>query len=267
MPRNSPFRVLPAVLLLMAIPAAAKSSISLHSKIGAFPAIPAIDDNLRSDSSHLPTSEITDEERGEILLVRKRYQAAIQEFTKIASPSAFVWNQLGIAYQMLYDYKDATRCYKESLRLNSQYADALNNLATVQDAMKDFGGAEKSYRKSLKLEPHSALTLKNLGTNLLMQHKYQEGSLAFKQALSLDPHIFEDHTGARMNAQAPLFERGTAAYFKARSCSRAGLYDCAITFLRKAMNEGFTVEQVIQEEDFAPLRSTEAYTNLIAGVQ
>ena len=264
MSRPSPVRLLSAGLLFVAIPAAAQSALSSHSPTGTFR---AIDDNLRTDLSRPPTSEITDEERGEILIVRKRYQAAIQEFTKITSPSAFVWNQIGIAYQMMYDYKDAMRCYKESLKLNPQNANALNNQATVQDAMMNFSAAERSYRKSLKLEPNSALTLKNLGTNLLMQHKYKEGSAAYKQALSLDPHIFEDHGGARMNTPATVDERATAAYFQARSCSRAGLYECAITFLRKAMNEGFTVEQVSQEQDFAPLRSTVAYINLIAREQ
>jgi hypothetical protein len=36
--------------------------------------------------------------------------------------------------------------------------------------------------------------------------------------------------------------------------------DCAIT----AMSEGLTVQQVSKEQDFAPLRNTNSYTNLVA---
>jgi len=87
---------------------------------------------------------------------------------QIPAPSALVWNQMGIAYEMLFDYKHAMRCYSESLKINPRDPVVPNNLATAQDGTKQFSSAERTYRKSLKLEPNSALTLKNLGTNLLM---------------------------------------------------------------------------------------------------
>ena len=204
------------------------------------------------------------EQLGQLMMFRQRYQAAIEAFKKIETPSALVWNQIGIAYQMMYDYKDAKRSYGEALRLDRDNSIVLGNLATAQEAMGDFSAAEKNYRKSLQLNPNSALTLKNLGTNLLMQHKYEAGATAYKQALAIDARIFEDHPGFKMNDPAPKSERGTAAYFKAKSCASAGLNDCAITFLRKALNEGLTPKQVSQEQDLTALRKTAAYNNLIA---
>jgi Flp pilus assembly protein TadD len=212
-------------------------------------------------------STVSDEELGQLMIYRQQYQAAIEAFKRIESPSARVWNQIGIAYQMMYDYKDARRCYDEALRLRPHDPIVLSNLATAQDGMGDFGAAEKNYRKSLKLDSNSALTLKNLGTNLLMQHKYEAGAAAYKDALSIDPRIFEDHIGVRMSDPAPTSERGTAAYFKAKSCALAGLNDCAIAFLRKAMDEGLTLKQLSEEHDLAALRKTSAYINLIATEQ
>jgi len=261
MPEPPQFRWLPAFLLLLAIPAAPQDAPSFASSTNA---CVKTGDNSYTDHAPACLAQTSDEKLGEMLLVRERYQAAIQVFRKIESPSARVWNEMGIAYQMLHDYKGAMHCYKESLKLNPRNPEVLSNLGTIEDSMRNFSDAERTYRRSLKLEPNSAVTLKNLGTNLLMQHKYEQGSTAYNQALALDPQIFEEHFSFNVNDPAPHIERDTAAYFKAKSCARAGLYDCAITFLRNAMDEGLTMKQVSQEEDFAPLRNTTAYANLIA---
>jgi len=67
-----------------------------------------------------------------------------------------------------------------------------------------------------------------------------------------------------LEAPAPPLERGTAAHFEARSCALAGLNNCAITFLRKALDEGVTVNQISKEDDFTSLRNILTFTHLIA---
>lgn len=48
-------------------------------------------------------------------------------------------------------------------------------------------------------------------------------------------------------------------------CARAGLSDCAISFLLKAFDEGSaTVKKVSEESDFAGLRGTPVLTRLLA---
>ncbi len=255
---------LPVVFLTLTTPAFSQTALLYSSATRAADTTGNdILTNLPSDS----VSPVLNEQLGQLMMYRQRYQAAIEVFKKIKSPSALVWNQLGIAYQMMYDYKDAKRSYDEALRLEPHNSIVLGNLATAQDGMGNFSAAEKSYRKSLRLNPMSALTLKNLGTNLLMQHKYEAGAAAYKQALAIDTRIFEDHVGFRMSDPAPKPERGVAAYFKAKSCAVAGLNDCAITFLREALDEGLTPNQLSQEQDLAALRQTTAYTNLIAAEQ
>ena len=255
---------LPVVLSAITTPAFSQTVLSYNPPSN-------LADTTRNDilaaRPSVSVSRVSYEELGKLMMYRQRYQAAIEAFKKIESPSALVWNQLGIAYQMMYDYKDAKRCYDQALRLNPHDPLVLGNLATAQDGMGDFSAAEKNYRRSLKQDPNSALTLKNLGTNLLMQHKYEAGATAYKQALAMDAHIFEDRPGFKMNDPAPKSERGTAAYFKAKSCAVARLNDCAIAFLREALGEGLTPKQLSQEEDLTALRKTSAYTNLIAAGQ
>jgi tetratricopeptide (TPR) repeat protein len=263
-------RFLAGFLLLAAIPSAAQALLDStdentasenEATISESGDIPDID--RAPEKPQLP--QLTPEELADIYMVRQRYSAAIREYQKIEHPSAAVLNKTGIAYQQMFGLKEAERCYKEALKLEPKNPKLLNNLATVQDEMKDFGAAEGNYRKAIKLNPDSAVLYKNLGTNLLMQHDYEKGQEAYKKALALDPRIFDAHSGPKVNDPAPESERGTAAYFKAKSCARAGLNDCAIQYLIKAFNEGAaTLKKVNEESDFAGLRGTPELTRLLS---
>lgn len=217
----------------------------------------------RHDAQQFPV--LTPEQAGDLDYFHQHYQAAIEDYKRVEQPSAAVWNKMGVAYQMLYDLKDASRCYKQALKIDARNADVLNNLGSLKDSMMDFAAAEVSYRKALAIKPQSATILRNLGTNLLMQHNYEQGADAYRQALALDPHIFDMGQGPTSRHPASGEERGTTAYFKARSCARAGLDDCALSYLGKALADGAaTIEKVNKESDFAKLRTTAGYASLIA---
>jgi tetratricopeptide (TPR) repeat protein len=210
----------------------------------------------------------TAQQEADLLMVHQRYQAAIEAYSKIEQPSAAVWNRMGIAYQMLFDTKNATRCYKESLKIDPNHSGALNNLATLEDSRKNFAAAERLYRQALKINPNSARTLKNLGTNLALQHRYSESSEVYSQALALDPQIMDKFSGPTAEARAPLRDRGQANYLSARTCARAGLNACAIEHLRHAFDEGYaTTKQVANDEDFEGLRGKPEFERLLAEQQ
>jgi tetratricopeptide (TPR) repeat protein len=268
-----PIRWLAAFLLLAALPAAPQALVgttdgnaSAENEATVAGSGDIADVVRPPEQRQLP--QLEPEELGDLYRVRQRYQAAIQAYQRIEHPTASVWNKIGIAYQQMFALKEAERCYKQALKLDLDNPKVLNNLATVQDQMKDFATAEKNYRRAIELNPTSALLYKNLGTNLLMQHEYEKGDEAYKKAVSLDPKIFDEHFGPKVNDPAPETERGTAAYFKARICARAGLNDCAINYLIKAFNEGSaTVKKVTEEADFARLQGTPALTRLLARQQ
>ena len=195
-----------------------------------------------------PSTQPTPEQLGDSLAGHQRYQAAIAAYSKITDPSAEVWNKLGIAYQMMFNPKDAARCYNASLKLDPRNATVLNNLATVYDSLKEYGAAEKYYRKALKIDPHSALVLRNFGSNQLAQHKYKKGWEAYQSALKIDPHIFESRSGASVGNPASTQERGAMHYYMARGCVSAGNAVCAIQNLRLALNEGYTNPQKIADD-------------------
>lgn len=218
-----------------------------------------------SASTVPPQTPPTAEELGDSLVAHQRYQAAIAAYSKAPEMTATLWNKMGIAYQLLFNPKDATRCYKESLKLDPADAQVINNLATVYASLKMYGQADREYRKALKIDPKSALVLKNYGTNLLTEHKYNRGWEAYKQALAIDPEIFADHSGPEVQNASSVQERGAMNYYMAAGCARAGYPDCALQYLRMALDEGFTTRKKVQaDSQFASLRDNPAFKQLLA---
>jgi tetratricopeptide (TPR) repeat protein len=210
----------------------------------------------------------TAEQEGDALTAHQRYQAAITAYSKAPEMTADIWNKMGIDYQMMFNSKDAARCYKESLRLDPRNPQVLNNLATVYASLKDYGQAERLYRKALKFDPQSALILKNLGTNLLVEHRYIKGWAAYQQALAIDPEIFSDRGEPSVQDPSSVRERGAMNYYMAAGCARAGETDCALQYLRMALDEGFTTrKKVASDSEFANLRDNPAFKQLLAEQQ
>jgi Tfp pilus assembly protein PilF len=207
----------------------------------------------------------TAEQVGDAMMAHQRYQAAIEAYKKVPSESAKVLNEMGIAYQMMFNLTDATRSYQESLRLDPHNVDVMNNLGTVYDSLKAFGAAEHMYSKALKLQPKSALIEKNLGTNLLAQHHYKKGWAAYQAALAIDPQIFQGSVSLKVDNPASVQDRGAMNYYMAKGCVRAHQNDQAIEYLRMALNEGFTNPKKIEaDSEFAGLRGVPAFEQLLA---
>lgn len=208
--------------------------------------------------------QVTAEDIGDSMLIHRRYQEAIEQYKKAPADSD-VWDKMGIAYQMLFDLKDAARCYEESLRLKPDNELALNNMGTVYDQQGDYGKAEGLYRKAFKLDPQSARIVMNLGTNLMFQNKFGQGSQMYKLALSLDKDAFEEFGGPVTSSGTPVAQRGAMNYYKAQHCAESGMIERAVEYLRQAVNEGFiSVGRLARDDTFARLRGNPKFERLIA---
>jgi tetratricopeptide (TPR) repeat protein len=246
--------------LFLAVPRSLPAQASGPSQPPAAPPAPET-----VPPAHAPP---TAEQLGDSLTARRRYQAAIAAYSKAPEMTASIWNKMGIAYQMMFNSKDATRCYKLSLVLDPGNSQVLNNLATVYASLKEYGQADRLYRKALKVDPNSALILKNLGTNYLAEHKYNKGWEAYQQALAIDPEIFSDRGTPSVADPSSVQERGAMNYYMAAGCARAGYADCALQYLRMALDEGFTTrKKVANDVEFASLRSNPAFKQLLAEQQ
>jgi tetratricopeptide (TPR) repeat protein len=249
-------RLLPATLaILVATP------LTLHAQSSA--------SDPPSDTPPRPTppeiqAQVTPEDVGDSLLVHHRYQEALEQYRKASSDSSDVWDKMGIAYQMLSNLKDATRCYKQSLRLKPTNDLPLNNLATIYELHGQYSRAEAMYRRALELNPTSAEIAMNLGTILIVESKYSEGSAFYKRALALDPEVFDQPEGPVFESNIPVQQRGAMNYYKAQHFAQLGMTGRAISYLQKALSEGFTTpDQIASDSSFAALHSNPGYEHLV----
>jgi tetratricopeptide (TPR) repeat protein len=251
-----PVTLVSAAVIAASFVAAAQSSTSDFAVTRPTPTL---------ESTVIPAPQPTPEALGDSLMAHRRYQAAIEAYKQDSETSAVEWNKMGIAYQMMFNLQDATRCYQQSLKLDSKNANVLNNLGTVYDSLKQYKSAVKMYHKALKADPKSALVLKNLGTDLLAQHQYKKGWEVYKSALAVDPQIFDHNGGPRVENPASVLDRGAMNYYMAKGCVRAGKNDRAIEYLRMALNEGFTnPKKLAADQEFAGLHGFPAFEQLMA---
>jgi Tfp pilus assembly protein PilF len=212
-----------------------------------------------------PAHQPTLEQIADSLQAHQRYQAAIEAYSKAPEKTAAIWNKMGIAYQMMLNSKDAMRCYRESLKIDPRNPHVLNNLATVYASLKDYPQSDRLYRKALKIDPQNAPILKNLGTNLLTEKKYEKGWELYQKAIEADPQIFSNRSNPRVENPATVEERGAMNYYMALGCARSGYADCALTYLRSALDEGFiTRKKIAAAAEFASLRENPAFQQLMA---
>jgi tetratricopeptide (TPR) repeat protein len=203
------------------------------------------------------------EQLGNQLMEQGSYQAALDAYQLAPVRSAKLWSRMGIAYQLLFNFNDAVRCYKESIRLDPHNALFYNDLATAYDQLEDHRQAEQLYREAIRLDPHVAVYFKNLGTNLLAQHEFDNGSEAYRQALTIDPHILDFRNTPSM--ALPRKDNAETNYVRARSCAQAGLVDCAVAYLRKALDEGSaTSKRIASDTRFQAVFNTPKVQRLLA---
>jgi tetratricopeptide (TPR) repeat protein len=249
------------VVFLLALPV--KSQTNLTPKAALAPLDSNAAASAANDAPNATQLESDFEQLGNQLLKQRSYQAALEAYQLVPARSARLWSRMGVAYQLLLDYHDAVRCYRESIKLDPHNARFYNDLATAYDQLEDHRQAEQLYREAIGLDPHSAIYFKNLGTNLLAQHEFAKGSEAYRQALSIDPHILDFRDAPSM--ALPRKDNAETNYVRARSCAQVGLVDCTAVYLRKALDEGSaTPKEVVSDSRFQAVLNTPQVQRLIA---
>jgi tetratricopeptide (TPR) repeat protein len=214
---------------------------------------------------NVPRFQPTPEQIADSLMAHQRYQAAIEEYRKASVPTADTWNKMGVAYQMLFDNKEAEQCYRKALKLEPKNAVSLNNMGSIYMAEKDYSRAEKEYRKAVKLDPETALFHKNLGTAYLTHRKYKKGWQAYQDALALDPQIFDRSNSVRIQNPSTVQDRGAMNFYMAKGCVKAGMPGKAVYYLRLALNEGFTTpKKIMSDAEFAVLYDNVEFQQMLA---
>jgi tetratricopeptide (TPR) repeat protein len=200
--------------------------------------------------------DLTDEQMGDLYMVRKQYREASETFKKLAdqNPKNPVYlNKLGIALHQQQALGLALKYYEKAVKADPEYADAENNVGTIWYQRKKFDRAIKAYQKAIKMRSDMAVLYSNLGYAYFGDKKYEEAITSFRQALALDPQLFE-HNGSRNGSilqDRSVEDRGRFYYLLAKSYAEAGDMEKCLHYLRKAKDEGY--------KDFAAMKKDPAF--------
>lgn len=203
------------------------------------------------------------EELADTLSAKGRYLLAIQTLEYLP-PTAVVMNKLGVACLHMLMFDRARTSFDVAIRLNPKYPEAYNNLGTLLHSQGDLSRAEKMYKKALKLRPESPSTLKNLGTLYYAERKFKKGDAAYHEALRLDPDVLERSSGHDIQTNSRSGNAGEVHYHMALSYAQARSYAMALTYLRKAIGEGFhDRNRLLHEKDFGDLRTQPVFLQMV----
>lgn len=222
-----------------------------------------------SQPAPVNAANLPPEKRADIYMARKMYREAAdlyQEAIKAQPKSAVLYNKLGIAYHQQLQLRLAQQCYERASKLDRKYPEAINNLGTIFYARGSYRRAIASYKKALRLSPDSASIHSNLGTAYFARKRYKQASEEYALALKLDPEIFEHRsTFGSLLQERSVQDRARFHYYMAKTYAAAGYVDRALSYLRKALEEGLKDrEKIFEEAEFASLRDNPEFQQLMA---
>jgi len=225
-----------------------------------------IPDHIDTAPATTTPTQLSPEKRGDILMARKMYREAAETYKEGPRDSAVIQNKIGIAYHQMMQMDLAKRYYEHAMKLDPKYPEAINNLGTVYYSKKNFRRATKLYQRALKLEPNSASIYSNLGTAFFARKNYKSATEAYQKALALDSEVFEHRNSWGVLLQErSVEERAKFHYYLAKTYAKAGMNDRAITYIRKALEEGYADRKKMMEDpEFTSLRKMPEFQELLA---
>jgi tetratricopeptide (TPR) repeat protein len=228
----------------LSIPAASQSLVENPSAPVA-PKLPQAQPQSPADTSVIVVKpELTDEQLGDLYMVRKDYREAAQVYKRLSdqNPRNPVYlNKLGIALHQQSALSQALKCYERAWKVDPKYADAQNNVGTIWYQRKRYGKAIRAYQKAIAVRGDMAILYSNLAYAYFGEKKYEQAIASFRQALALDPQLF-DHNSSRSGSilqDRSVEDRGKFYYLLAKSFAAAGNVERCLLYLRKAKDEGY----------------------------
>jgi tetratricopeptide (TPR) repeat protein len=209
---------------------------------------------------------LSPEDRGDILMARKRYREAVDTYREGPDTSALLHNKAGIAFHQLQNLPLAKKEYERAVKLSPKYSEAVNNLGTIYYGQKSYRRAIRYYKRAIKLAPASASVYSNLGTAYFARKDYKDATINYQQALALDPEVFEHHNSfGTLLQERTVADRAKFHYYMAKTYAHAGMNDRAMLYIRKALEEGFLDrKKFLEDSEFSSMRANPEFQQLIA---
>jgi tetratricopeptide (TPR) repeat protein len=207
------------------------------------------------------------ERRGDSYFARKMYEDAIIEYKKSVTLdryNASTLNRLGLVYHQSQKLGDAERYYREAVKQNPYFIEVLNNIGTVEYARQRYDSALEQYERALKIRPESPTILLNKGACLFDMKRYDEALAATRHAIEIDPKVLDKVSGFGTLIQTSRRSDPMVSFYYAKIYAAQGDKERAISYLNRALDEGFEdFDKIKKEPAFTVLVAEEGYTKLM----
>jgi len=123
------------------------------------------------------------------LYQEKNYQKALKIYKNLSiqHPNYYrVWNNLGLCYVRLNDYKKAIVCFEKAIEVNSKKELIWSNLGKAYYHNGEFSKVIGTYKRALKIYPNNTFFWNGIGAVYIELNHYNNAIKAFKQALNID---------------------------------------------------------------------------------
>jgi tetratricopeptide (TPR) repeat protein len=207
---------------------------------------------------------LTPEQRGDIFMARKMYREAIETYRETPESAALI-NKIGIAYHQLTDLSRAAIYYQQAIKLDPKFTQAINNLGTIYYSRHSYRRAIGQYKKVLRIAPDSASTLANLSSAYFARKQYELASEYIAKAVMIDPGVLEHRNGIGSTVRdQTVGDRPTYFYYLAKTFAKQGMYEKALSYIRKSLEEGFKErKKFVNEPEFAGLQKDPEFQKIM----
>ena len=226
---------------------------------------------------------------GVFYFVNARYGDAAKMFQQVVTlvpDNLRGYNNLGASYQQLGQHEKALQVFSQSLARRPSW-EAYANVGTALYFLGRYSDSAAAYEKASELAPNEYVIWQNLGE---AYSRLADGGprarVAFERAVKLandaldvnprDPAVHAaiamclaklgEHDRARRAIQTALRLEPSGLSLKYKAAKIAALRNDdaeALAMLRAAIEGGYSVDEVQREPEFARLRSTPAFQQLI----
>jgi tetratricopeptide (TPR) repeat protein len=186
------------------------------------------------------------------------FRKALNARSQTEYAEAFSWRGLGEIAEGKGDFREAIRCFENSLKA-MPLADTCRSLCHLYCAEKDFESAGKYAAQAVKLNPDDAIARLLHAAQLERAGERHEGRKQFQKGLLLAG--VDTHGNGRKNVHCCVF------YNAAGYLSVAGNKAAALRMLRKFFetpnHRHLAREQIESDADFSELRKTAEFRALL----
>jgi tetratricopeptide (TPR) repeat protein len=119
--------------------------------------------------------------------------ALLNEVIKKDPDNFWAWFYRGVILESREEFMEASKAYKNAIRLNPFFAQAHNNLGYCYKEMHYYSYAVEEYLKAIELMPDNAGYYYNLGNAYTHLERIEDAFNAYKKAVELDPKFAKAH--------------------------------------------------------------------------